>query len=119
MSALDLVRAIELAGGSLQVNGDRLRYSIPRDVAHLIPALREAKRDILLILRKRGRFTCGRCGTCFDTHVGLAAHQGSRCVERIPRRTIATMQRCPNCFSYALYRERDGSLTCDTCKVRR
>jgi hypothetical protein len=92
VSAQELIRAIERAGGSLRVSGDRLRYSVPRDAAHLIPALRIQKPAVITILRQRAvgelpwlgynggkQFACDLCGVRFDTSVGIAKHKVNGC----------------------------------------
>jgi ribosomal protein L37AE/L43A len=116
VSALELIEAVEQAGGSLQVSGDKLRYSIPREAAHLVPRLREHKPAVIIILKQRGQFTCHRCRSHFDTRIGLAAHEGYGCGnERIARPTADSLPSCPVCGSYALYRLPGGRAECQTC----
>ena len=50
MTATELVERIRTAGGSLVLDGDRIRYEIPEQAASLVPALhanREAVRRLL------------------------------------------------------------------------
>lgn len=64
-------------------------------------------------------FCCVKCGDHFDTRIGLAAHQGYGCDSpRIAQPTPETMSSCQECGSFAVYREKDGTVTCQTCGVR-
>jgi hypothetical protein len=62
------------------------------------------------------RFECDQCGTRFDTTAGIATHRVYGCdSQRIPGPVANKMPSCPACGSFALYRDRDGKLTCQTC----
>lgn len=52
--AESVVERIEGAGGALRVSGERIRYRLPEDAAHLLGGLRAHKQEVLLLLRKRG-----------------------------------------------------------------
>jgi hypothetical protein len=53
-AAGSVVERIEGAGGTLAVNGKRIRVRLPEDVAHLVEELRAHKVEVLSLLRKRG-----------------------------------------------------------------
>jgi hypothetical protein len=63
------------------------------------------------------QFECDQCGRRFDTSTGIAIHQVYGCnSQRIPAPVAnKTLPSCPACGSFALYCERDGKLTCQTC----
>jgi hypothetical protein len=63
------------------------------------------------------QFRCDLCHTYFDTSVGFAKHQVNGCAapNKATEATAKTLSRCAACGSYALYREKDGRLTCQTC----
>jgi hypothetical protein len=64
------------------------------------------------------QFRCNLCGAHFDTSSGIARHQVYGC--DAPKATPPapkTLPRCRACGSYALYREQDGTLTCETCRM--
>jgi ribosomal protein L37AE/L43A len=65
------------------------------------------------------QFVCGKCGAHFDTGTGHAKHEVYGCDWQPPTTTPATgtLPSCPACGSYAVYREKDGTLTCQTCGV--
>ena len=63
------------------------------------------------------KFCCRHCGTHFDTSVGKAVHDVYGChEERQITQEITAMTCCQVCGSYALYREKSGAMTCETCK---
>jgi hypothetical protein len=135
VNALELIQAVETSGGTLAVNGDKLRCSIPREASHLIDALRAHKPEVITILQKRElsglpwpnynggkQFCCQHCGAHFDTSVGFAKHQVSGCVPETGDGSIAQevariLPFCPVCGSYAVYREKDGRQSCQTCNA--
>ena len=55
MRALEVVEAILAAGGALKLNGDRIRYQVPEQVAPLVDELRRQKTDVVSLLRQRER----------------------------------------------------------------
>ncbi len=61
------------------------------------------------------QFCCKQCGTRFDTSAGHARHLVYGCSMPPAPPAIRTMPACPVCGSFALYREKDGRLTCMTC----
>ena len=52
-SAETVVERIEVAGGVLALNGQRIRFRLPEDAADLLDELRAHKDEVLLLLRKR------------------------------------------------------------------
>lgn len=59
MIAAELIRSIVSAGGVLQLDGDRVKYRLPADVAHLANELREHKPEVVELLRQAGdRIAC-------------------------------------------------------------
>jgi hypothetical protein len=63
-------------------------------------------------------FLCQQCGTRFDTSLGCAWHQVYGCGAISAKSAVSsrTMPSCPECGSFALYREPDGTVTCRTCE---
>jgi hypothetical protein len=143
VTALELIAAVESAGGKLAPHGEKLRCTLPRAAAHLLPALREEKPAILELLGQRAsqnhssqissrnqarnlpwpgynggrQFSCEQCLAHFDTSVGVAKHQVNGChADEAREEASKTLPRCPACGSYALYRERSGMLSCQTCR---
>src|SRR5271157_5774627 len=55
MSALEVVEAVLAAGGALALDGDRIRYKIPKQAAPLVDELRRHKPDVVNLLRQRAR----------------------------------------------------------------
>ena len=128
MSADELIKTIEAAGGRLSVSGEKIRYSLPEDALHLIDHLREQKPAVIEILKRRTAslpwpgyngdqpFVCLKCGLHFDTGAGIAKHQVYGCATpTAPQPEVVSLPSCPVCGSFALYRERDGTKTCETC----
>lgn len=54
MNAATLVNVVKKVGGVLTLDGDRIRFRLPQDNAHLVQALREQKAEVIAILRSRG-----------------------------------------------------------------
>ena len=68
MTPDDLVEAVAAAGGILSLEGDSLRFCLPKQAAHLVPLLRERKPDVLAVVRERGGRVaafphCPRCAS--------------------------------------------------------
>ena len=63
------------------------------------------------------QFQCDLCHTYFDTSTGIAKHMVYGCEGATTRAPVSTrsMPSCPTCGGYALYREKDGRVTCQTC----
>ena|SRR5258708_7130693 len=53
--AESVIERIEVAGGVLALNGERIRYQLPEDVAGLLEELRAHRDEVLLFLRMRER----------------------------------------------------------------
>lgn len=132
MSADELIKAIEAIGGRLTLKGEKIRYAIPEDHAgDLIEHLRDQKPAVIQILKQReaslpwpgyngGRqFRSDLCGAYFDTSAGIARHTVYGCTPTSATHSTLSPTRilpaCPKCGSFALYREKDGRLTCQTC----
>lgn len=58
MSASELIAAVQAAGGSLEIQDGRIRYSLPKSASHLVGALREAKSELLWALQARSTPLC-------------------------------------------------------------
>jgi hypothetical protein len=50
---MQVIEAIESAGGVLMLSGDRIRYDVPGEAAPLVEALREHKPEVVQVLRGR------------------------------------------------------------------
>lgn len=85
MTAEELIKAVEAAGGTLTAQGDKLACELTQEAEHLIPELQAQKPAILELLRRRSAvpwpgynndqpFTCGKCDMHFDTSAGIAQH---------------------------------------------
>lgn len=66
------------------------------------------------------QFVCDKCGVHFDTSSGIAKHQVWGCGNDRDYQVVKVWElpRCAVCGSYALYREKNGRLTCQTCAGR-
>lgn len=53
MNALELMQAVETAGGVLTLSGDRLRYGLPEEATALVDCLREHRDEIVRLLREQ------------------------------------------------------------------
>ena len=53
MTAIDVLQAVERAGGSLALNSGRIKYAIPKPAAWLVPELRARREEIALLLQQR------------------------------------------------------------------
>jgi len=53
VTATDIIHAIETSGGVLMLNGDRIRYELPVDVASLVDVLRDHREEVLGVLGGR------------------------------------------------------------------
>jgi ribosomal protein L37AE/L43A len=66
--------------------------------------------------QKRGPFSCSKCDTRFDTSIGKAWHEANDCAEvSRPSDYHARLPACSKCGSFALYREEDGNIDCQSC----
>jgi hypothetical protein len=54
MTAIEVLQAVEKAGGSLALNGGQIKYTIPRRAAWLVPALQQNREDLMGLLREGG-----------------------------------------------------------------
>jgi hypothetical protein len=66
------------------------------------------------------QFECDKCGAHFDTSSGIAKHQVWGCGNDRGYQVVKVWElpRCAVCGSYALHREKNGRLTCQTCAGR-
>ena len=55
ISAENVIERIEVAGGVLALNGERIRCRLPEDATNLLDELRAQRDEVLLLLRKRQR----------------------------------------------------------------
>lgn len=53
MTAIEVLHAVEKAGGSLALSGVQIKYKIPKPVAWLVPELRRQREKIVELLRRR------------------------------------------------------------------
>jgi hypothetical protein len=65
------------------------------------------------------QFCCVLCGAHFDTSAGWAKHQVNGCApeNNATRQPVRDLPSCPACGSYALYRQKDGRQSCQTCNA--
>lgn len=85
-------------------------------------AMREIRARRKLEKNAGGRkFSCHHCGAHFDTDVGIAKHQANGCGPQCNAtpQSARDLPSCPSCGSHALYREKFGAITCQTCHARR
>ena len=54
MTAGELIDSVAVAGGTLELKGDRVSYWLPESAAHLINHLRQLKQEIIPGLSARG-----------------------------------------------------------------
>lgn len=54
MTADELIESVAVAGGTLELKGDRVSYWLPESAAHLIDHLRQLKQEIIPLLTVRG-----------------------------------------------------------------
>ena len=53
MTAIEVLDALEKAGGSLVLNGGKIKYTIPKRVEWLVPEIRKQREEIVALLQKR------------------------------------------------------------------
>jgi uncharacterized protein (DUF983 family) len=68
MSPSELIDAIKAKGGVLAVDGSELVYQLPKEIAHLLNALRECKPEVIGLLKALGGRVanfphCPRCAS--------------------------------------------------------
>jgi hypothetical protein len=54
MTAIEVLHAVEKAGGSLALNGGQIKYTIPKRAAWLVPELRQNRGELMGLLREGG-----------------------------------------------------------------
>lgn len=54
MTAGELIESVVVAGGTLELKGDRVSYWLPEGAAHFIDHLRQLKQEIIPLLTVRG-----------------------------------------------------------------
>ncbi len=57
MTAKQVIEQIEAAGGTLTINGERIRCRAPREAAHLVEELRAHRDDVRRLLEERQKLT--------------------------------------------------------------
>ena len=55
MNAPELLKALEGAGGFITVADSRIRCEVPEQAMHLLPGLREQRREIARVIEERQR----------------------------------------------------------------
>lgn len=53
MTAIEVLQAVEKAGGSVVLNGEHIKYSIPKPAAWLVAELRQQRDKIVPLLQQR------------------------------------------------------------------
>jgi len=53
MDGLEIIRTVELSGGSIWADGDFVGYRIPRSAAGIVTQIRDRKDEVLKVLRDR------------------------------------------------------------------
>lgn len=82
MSAERLIREVQKIGGSLSLNGDKVRYRMPRNHPQkdrLLAELRAHKQELIAELRRSQGSPpppCGspECGGCYEVAPGIRIH---------------------------------------------
>ena len=54
MTAIDVIHAVEKAGGSLTLNGGQIKYTIPKPAMWLIPELKQHREALIELLEEGG-----------------------------------------------------------------
>jgi hypothetical protein len=54
MNAVELLDAVENAGGSLVLNGSQIRYALPKRAAWLVPELKQNREELIGLLQEVG-----------------------------------------------------------------
>jgi hypothetical protein len=54
MTAVEVLHAVEKAGGSLALNGGQIKYTIPKRAAWLVAALKQNREELIGLLREMG-----------------------------------------------------------------
>jgi hypothetical protein len=54
MTAIEVLHAVEKAGGSLTLNGGQIKYTIPKRAAWLVPELKQNREDLMGLLKEGG-----------------------------------------------------------------
>jgi hypothetical protein len=55
VTAPQIIQEVEAAGGVLKLDGDRIRYDLPRKASALVEILRQHRNEVLQVLRERER----------------------------------------------------------------
>ena len=99
MNAATLVNAVKKAGGVLALDSDGIRFRLPQNAAHLIPALREQKAEVIAILQARNGTLatfphCPRCvGYALYRSNNLGNYECQTCgLQEIPEELARTVQ---------------------------
>ncbi len=85
LAAEELIRAIAMAGGVLELRGDKVRYRLPSAVAHLADDLRAHKPGVIDLLRSVGGRVayfpaCTKCGAyCLYRNGNAGLYECERC----------------------------------------
>jgi hypothetical protein len=54
MNAPDVLEAVQNAGGSLTISGERIRYALPDSALWLVTELKQHREELIGLLRERG-----------------------------------------------------------------
>jgi hypothetical protein len=54
MTAIEVLHAVEEAGGSLALNGGQIKYTIPKRAEWLVPELKQHREELIGLLREGG-----------------------------------------------------------------
>jgi hypothetical protein len=54
MTAIELLHAVERVGGSLALNGNHIKYTVPRPAVWLVTQLKEHREELIGLLREEG-----------------------------------------------------------------
>ena len=80
MTAIEVLHALEEAGGSLALNGGRIKYTIPKRAVWLVPELRQQREKIVELLQRRTAFP--------------SMPAGARLVRWAPKQPPVLLERC-------------------------
>jgi hypothetical protein len=54
MTAIEVLHAVERVGGSLALNGNQIKYAIPRPAVWLVTELKQHREELIGLLREEG-----------------------------------------------------------------
>lgn len=114
MNPSELVEAVEDAGGTLEVSGEKVRYRIPPAAVHLVEGLREQREEVKALLLQRSQSAPEQLALplALPAGVHLVAYEPKEPPVEITRHSIVNdVQR----FIAATLQQLRYALEADTC----